>query len=80
MSDPKSYSTYETVGGQASEAITYSRLIEHLKLASECAAVIGHLKKANGADLIGTGFLGIAQLLDKTTLQVTALATQGIRQ
>ena len=74
------YPTYETVGGQASEAITYSRLIEHLRLASEACATLGHLKKANGDDLIGTGFLGFSQLLDKTTTQVTHLATKGIMQ
>jgi hypothetical protein len=74
------YPTYETVGGQASEAITYSRLIEHLKLAAECCMVLGHLRKANGDELIGTGFLGIAQLLEKTCNQVTMLATRGIRQ
>lgn len=74
------YPTYETVGGQASEAITYSRLIEHLKLAAECCMVLGHLRKSNGDELIGSGFLGIGQLLEKTCNQVTALATRGIRQ
>lgn len=81
MSNPDSYAKYETVGGQASEAITYSRLIEHLKLASEAAYVLGHLRKANDADpIIGTGFLGIGQLLEKVCDQVTQLATKGVRQ
>lgn len=74
------YPTYETVGGQASEAITYSRMIEHLKLAAECSMVLGHLRKANDDPIIGSGFLGIAELLEKTVIQVTALATKGIRQ
>lgn len=75
------YPRYETVGGQASEAITYSRLIEHLKLAAEAAMVLGHLRKANDSDpIIGTGFLGIGQLLEKVCEQVTQLATKGIRQ
>lgn len=74
------YPRYETIGGQADEAITYSRMIEHLKLAAECSMVLGHLRKANGEELIGTGFLGIAQLLEKTCIQVTQLATKGIRQ
>lgn len=80
MSDPKSYAKYETTGGQANEAITYSRMIEHLKLAAECSMVLGHLRKANGDELIGSGFLGIGQLLEKTCVQVTQLATKGIRQ
>ena len=74
------YPVYETVGGQASEAITYSRLIEHLKLAAECAMVLGHLRKANDDAVIGSGFLGIGELLEKTCAQVTQLATKGIRQ
>lgn len=81
MSDPKSYAKYETIGGQASEAMTYGALVEHLKLAAECAMVLGHLRKANDSDpIIGTGFLGIGQLLEKTCVQVTQLATKGIRQ
>ena len=74
------YPRYETIGGQADEAITYSRLIEHLKLAAEASMVLGHLRKANGDELIGSGFLGIGQLLEKTCVQVTQLATKGIRQ
>lgn len=74
------YAPYETVGGQASESVTYSRLIEHLKLAAEASMVLGHLRKANGDDLISHGFLGIGQLLEKTCDQVTQLATKGIRQ
>jgi hypothetical protein len=68
------YPTYETEAGQASEAVTYSRLIEHLRLAAECCMVLGHLRKANDDELIGTGFLGIGQMLLKTVEHVTALA------
>lgn len=69
-----SYPRYETEAGQASEAITFSRLIEHLRLAAEACYTLGHLRKANGNDLIGTGLLGIGQLLEKTVENVTALA------
>ena len=61
-------------------AITYGQLIEHLRLAAEAACVLGHYKKANDDELIGTGFLAIGQLLEKTCVQVTQLATKGIRQ
>lgn len=71
------YPTYETVGGQASESVTYSRLCEHLRLAAEAAMVLGHLRKANNDEIIGTGFLGIGQLLLRCVDQVTTLATRG---
>lgn len=74
------YPRYETEAGQASEAITYSRLCEHLRLAAEACYVLGHLRKANGDELIGTGFLGIGQLLDRMVGQVTTLATKGVLQ
>lgn len=72
-----SYSRYETVAGQASEPETFSRLLEHLRLASECCYVLGHLKKANDSELIGTGFLAIGQLLERMVGQVTNLITKG---
>lgn len=71
------YPTYETEAGQASESITYSRLCEHLRLAAEACYTIGHLRTANGDKLIGTGFLGIGQLLERMVTQVTALAMRG---
>lgn len=69
------YPRYETIGGQANEAVTYTRLIEHLRLAAEACYTLGHLRKANGDELIGTGFLGVGQLLEKTVATVTDLAT-----
>jgi hypothetical protein len=71
------YPTYETIGGQASESVTYSRLTEHLRLAAECCMVLGHLRKANGDEMIGSGFLGTGELLLRAVNQVTTLATRG---
>lgn len=71
------YSKYETVGGQADEAATYSVLTEHLRLAAEASYVLGHLRKSNDDDLNGTGFLAIGQLLERIVDQVTALAMKG---
>lgn len=71
---------YETIGGALSESVTFSQLIEHLRLGTEAAYALGHYKKANDEELIGIGFLAIGQLLEKTVIQVTQLATKGIRQ
>ena len=68
------YPTYETEGGQASEAVTFSRLIEHLRLASEACYTLGHLKKSTGAELIGTGYLAMGQLLERMVQQATNIA------
>lgn len=75
-----SYPRYETSAGQASESITFSRLLEHLRLAAEACYTIGHLKKANNSELTGQGFLAIGQLLERMVTQVTTLATKGTLQ
>jgi len=68
---------YETVGGNLSESLTYQQLTEHLRLAAEASYILGHQRKANGDELIGTGFLGIGELLERMVTQVTALAMRG---
>ena len=69
--------SYETIAGNVDEATTYGQLTEHLRLASEACYLLGHLRKANDDDLVGTGFIGIGQLLERMVTQVTALATKG---
>lgn len=74
MSD---YPKYETIGGQASESVTYARLCEHLRLAAEACYTIGHLRKANGAEVTGQGWLATGQMLELIVKQVTKLAMSG---
>lgn len=69
--------TFETKGGNVDESATYGQLTEHLRLASEAAYLLGHLRKSNDDDLNGTGFLAIGQLLERMVTQVTALAMKG---
>ena len=68
---------YETRAGQVSESDTFMRMIEHLRKAQEDAYTIGHLKKANGDELIGQGFLAIGEMLKMMVVNVTRLATKG---
>lgn len=72
--------TMETVGGTLSESLTYSQMIEHLKLAAEASYVLGHHMKANGDTFRGQGFLAIGQMLEMCCTRVTDLATKGLRQ
>lgn len=72
--------TYETIGGNLDESGTYLQLIEHLRKAAEAAYIMGHYKKENDDNLIGTGLLAIGQLLEKTVEQVTALAAGKLLQ
>lgn len=67
----------ETSGGSLSESVTYSQLVEHLRLGAEAAYTLGHHRKANDDHLTGSGFLAIGQLLERACAQVTKLATAG---
>ena len=58
------------------KAEKFSELIEHLRLAAEASAMLGHLH-ADEDKLISHGYLGISQLLDRMVVQVTQLATKG---
>ena len=64
----------ETRGGTPSEADTFAQLLEHLRLAQECAAVIGHLRKANDDHITGDMWILVAEMFKKTEKRVTQLA------
>lgn len=66
---------YETKAGHFSETETYLQLIEHLRLAQEAAAAIGHHSKANDDWTRGQGFLAVSEMLAKVCDTVTHLAT-----
>lgn len=67
-------SKWETSAGYVSESATYAKLIEYVRLASEQAIMMGHLRKGAGQDLSGQGFLAIGELLQRAETQITKLA------
>lgn len=70
---------YETKGGALSSAETYSQLIEHLRLAEEGCYTLGHFYKAQDDWHKGQGFLAIGEMLHMTIINITKLATHGLR-
>jgi hypothetical protein len=67
---------YETKGGHISESETFAQLIEYLRMSQECCYVLGHYRKAQDDELIGTGWLAVGEMLKKVQEQVTSLATK----
>ncbi len=65
---------YETKGGHVSEADTFAQLLEHLRLAQEALSVLGHLRKANGDEVTGQGFIAAGELMKLNIKTVTSLA------
>lgn len=56
---------------------TYSKLIEHLRLAQEDAAMLAHLRNAEGDDkgrLLAKGWLVVSEGLKQMQYKVTLLA------
>ena len=55
---------------------TFARLIEHLRLAQEAAALLGHLE-ADSDKVLSHGWLGVSEILKLTVGKVTEMATKG---
>jgi sulfur carrier protein ThiS len=61
---------------------TYAKLLEHLRLAQEDAAMMGHLLSAEGSKedrVLGNAWLTVSELIRKMGLEVTQLATRGLQ-
>ena len=54
----------------------FAELIEHLRMAEEAAAMLGHLH-ADEDKTMSHGWLGVSELLSRTVMAVTELATRG---
>lgn len=68
---------YETIGGMPTKGITYAKLIEKLREAQECCALMGHLCKTESGlkdDMLARGWYMIAELLRRLQMKVTSLA------
>lgn len=65
---------WETQAGLPSEGLLYSQITEKIRELIELLNMMGHIKKANDNELIGSGFLGIAEVMEKILHQVTKLA------
>jgi len=56
---------------------TFSKLLEHIRLAEEQAAMMGHLARAQGTpkdQALANGWLQISQLFNRVAIKVTELA------
>lgn len=52
----------------------FEKLIYHLRHSQENCAMLSHLAKANGSNLIGDGWLTVSEGLKRMQLTVTMLA------
>jgi len=60
---------------------TYSKLIEHLRLAQEDAAMMAHLVREQGGvkeKVMADGWLAISEAIKLAQHKVTTLATMGL--
>ena len=57
----------------------FSKLIEHLRLAQEDAAMMAHLENANDHRKVAIRWLQFSELLKQVTYKTTELAKRGIQ-
>jgi predicted XRE-type DNA-binding protein len=62
-----------------SKGETFAQLIEHLRLAQEAAAMLGHLSQAHGDRRTGLGWLTVSEGLKVMQANVTELAKKGLQ-
>ena len=62
-----------------SEAEVYTRLLEHLRLGEEAVYILGHYYKSQDDFSRGQGMLAVGEMLKMTQINVTNLATRGLR-
>ena len=75
---PRNDSVYRTtVGGNVSRGEVFAKLLDHLREAQDCAALMSHLHNTEGNDMdkvLAKGWLGVQELLSRQCIQITKLA------
>lgn len=68
---------YETSAGLPTRGLTYAKLLDHLREAQECAALMGHLTKAEGTvadEALANGWLAVSENLRRMQDLITKMA------
>lgn len=69
-------SKYETIGGIPSPGTVFAKLIDHLREAQDCCAMMAHLLRTESGlkdDMLAKGWLMVAELLRRMILKVTEM-------
>lgn len=68
---------FETEGGVVTRGATYAKMLDHLREARDCAAVLGHLHKTEDTEwdnLLAKGWYGVAEMIKLIEEKITQLA------
>lgn len=68
---------YDTIGGLPTPGLMYAKLLDHLREAQDCAAMLAHLQRTEDGvkdAALANGWLAIAELFRRTEITVTKLA------
>ncbi len=66
-----------TIGGQVSRSEVYLKLLDHIREAQDCAALLSHLHNTEDSQMdkvLAKGWLGMSEMFKLTAYQVTQLA------
>ncbi len=67
---------YETQGGVPTKGLTFSKLVDHLRQAEECAYMLAHLH-ADESEVMCAGWRACGDMFKLLIDRVTKLATSG---
>lgn len=66
-----------TIGGQVTRSEVYLKLLDHVREAQDCAALMAHLHNTESNDmdkLLAKGWLGVSEMFKLAAFQITELA------
>lgn len=75
-------SKYETTAGIPTRGGTFAKLIDHIREAQDCAAMLSHLHNTEDNEmdkLMARGWLGVEELLKRLAHDVTELAKRNMQ-
>jgi len=71
-----------TIGGQVTRSEVYAKLLDHVREAQDCAALMAHLHNTENNDmdkLLAKGWLAMSEMFKLTAHQVTELASNKLQ-
>jgi hypothetical protein len=71
-----------TIGGNVSRSEVYMKLLDHVREAQDCAALMAHLHNTEGSDVdkvLSKGWLGMSEMFKLIAHQVTLLASNKLQ-
>jgi hypothetical protein len=70
---------WETAAGRPTAGLLFAQISEKLRELQDLTAMMGHIQKENGNELVGQGWLGVSEMMQMTLHSVVKLGKRGLQ-